>query len=72
MRVEVTEDILRDKGYNQVKGDIITVPDEIGQAWCAHGWAKDTEGVVPTGERVVQGVIVRPHDTVMGMTTKEA
>lgn len=35
------------------------MPDEIGKTWCRRGWAKDTEGVVPTGKRAVRhdGVI---------------
>lgn len=55
MRVEITEPVLRDAGYNLAAGDIITVPDELGATWCGHGWAKDTAGVVPTGERIVTG-----------------
>jgi hypothetical protein len=33
-------------------GDIITVDDKVGQHVCAHGWAKDAAGTVPTGTRV--------------------
>lgn len=61
MRVEVTEDVLRDnyedktaetsRHYDHVKGDTLTVPDELGQKWCRLGWAKDLDGIVPTGER---------------------
>jgi len=58
MRVEITEERLKDtdattdQHYVLTKGDIVTVPDECGQRWCSYGWAKDTEGVVPTGERI--------------------
>ena len=55
MRVAVTEKSLRDAGYNLTEGDTITVPDEVGKVWCKHGWAKDTEGKVPTGKRIVRG-----------------
>ena len=55
MRVEITEKKLRDMNYNLLAGDIVTVPDEVGKTWCRRGWAKDTEGVVPTGERIVRG-----------------
>ena len=51
MRIEVTEKRLRDAGYDLVEGDSITVPDEVGQRWCAAGWCKDTEGKVSTGDR---------------------
>lgn len=55
MRVEITEARLRDAGFNLVEGDTITVPDEVGTKWCGLGWAKDTAGNVPTGERIVRG-----------------
>lgn len=60
MRVEITEKKLKDGGYDLVEGDTITVPDELGAEWCRHGWAKDTDGKVPTGERIVQGAEVQP------------
>lgn len=53
MRVEVTERTLKSDGYTLVEGDTITVPDEVGQMWCAAGWGKDTSGTVETGPRVV-------------------
>ena len=52
MRVEITEKKLKDGGYDLVEGDTITVPDELGNAWCARGWCRDTEGKVATGERI--------------------
>lgn len=55
MKVEITEKRLKDMGYNLTEGDTLTVPDEIGKTWCRRGWAKDTAGVVPTGERIVRG-----------------
>jgi hypothetical protein len=59
MRVEITEKKLKDAGYDLVEGDTLTVPDELGADWCGRGWAKDTEGKVATGERIVQGATVR-------------
>lgn len=50
MRVEALENI-RSENFSLTTGDIITVPDELGARWCAMGWAKDTSGTVPTGER---------------------
>jgi hypothetical protein len=58
MRVEITEakisDVDLDTGrlYTLEQGDILTVPDALGARWCAYGWARDTAGVVPTGERI--------------------
>lgn len=61
MRVEITEQKLKDAGYDLVQGDVITVPDSVGQAWCDHGWAKDADGVYPTGERRVVGAELKPE-----------
>lgn len=52
MRIEALEDI-KSGPYVVTAGDSITVPDELGAQWCARGWAKDTIGTVPTGERRV-------------------
>jgi hypothetical protein len=52
MRIEALEAI-KSGTYVVTEGDIITVPDEVGARWCALGWAKDTAGVVATGERRV-------------------
>lgn len=60
MRVEITEKKLRDAGYNLAEGDVVTVPDEVGKAWCSHGWCRDVDGKVPTGERKVTGAEIQP------------
>jgi hypothetical protein len=52
MKIEALEDI-RSGNYLLTAGDIITVPDEEGAHWCEMGWAKDTSGDVPTGERSI-------------------
>jgi hypothetical protein len=52
MRVECRESI-KSAGYVLSEGDIVSVPDEVGARWCAAGWAVDTAGVIPTGERRV-------------------
>ena len=52
MRVEALESIKSD-GYALAEGDILTVPDAVGAAWCGYGWARDTGGAVATGERRV-------------------
>lgn len=72
MRVEVTEKRLSDQDpdtervYVQSEGDVITVPDNLGKKWCGLGWAKDVDGKVPTGERVVRGASVQPKSTKHG------
>lgn len=61
MRVEILEKQLKSSDpetgvrYNLVEGDTITVPDEVGERWCAEGWAKDVDGKVETGKRIVRG-----------------
>ena len=52
MKIEALESIKAD-GYVLDAEDVKTVPDDVGAKWCARGWAKDTAGVVPTGERQV-------------------
>ena len=59
MRIEALEDI-KDGRYVVSAGDVITVDDEYGINWCSAGWAKDTTGAVPTGERIVQSTKVVP------------
>jgi hypothetical protein len=50
MQIEALEAI-KSGNYLLTEGDRITVPDEVGAHWCEMGWAKDTSGTVPTGER---------------------
>ena len=69
MKVEVTEKKLRDAGFNLAEGDTITVPDEIGKAWCRRGWAKDVDGKVPTGPRIVRGAVVQPDPGTIGSSS---
>ena len=53
MKIEALETIKSD-GYVLDAGDVkANVPDEIGAGWCQAGWAKDLDGVIETGERVV-------------------
>ena len=71
MRVEVTEDNLKSDGYCLERGDSIRVPDEVGTRWCALGWARDVEGKVPSGERVVLDARLDVHTAVQGLTSEE-
>lgn len=63
MRVEILEERLSSEdsaGRHHLlgKGDVITVPDDTGAAWCAAGWAKDVNGKIATGERRTDVVTV--------------
>jgi hypothetical protein len=53
MKVEITEKRLSSDGFVGENGDRFTVPDEVGQKWCALGWAIDLSGACETGERKV-------------------
>jgi hypothetical protein len=59
MRIEALETI-KSSGYLLEAGDILTVSDALGSKWCANGWAKDTAGMVQTGERRVISATVIP------------
>jgi glyoxylase-like metal-dependent hydrolase (beta-lactamase superfamily II) len=48
-------------------GDVVTVPDALGQKWLTHGWAKDVDGKFPTGRRIVRGAKVQPDDATHGV-----
>lgn len=52
MKVKILEDGgIRHAGQHFESGDEVTVPDEVGAAWCGVGWAEDLAGNVETGER---------------------
>lgn len=70
MRVEIAKGLKSD-GYVLEAGDQVTVPDEIGERWCAHGWAADTAGKIATGERKVFNAAVEPATAAHGQTSEE-
>ena len=55
MKIEILENEIKlnvdGKLQRNVKGDIVTVTDEIGAICCQYGWAKDADGTIETGER---------------------
>ena len=56
MKVKILEDGgIRHGGQHFANGDEVTVSDEVGEAWCGAGWAKDLDGNVETGERRTDG-----------------
>ncbi len=60
MQVEILEEKLSSDGFTGLKGDRLTVPDNIGAAWCGHGWVKDMSDKIPTGERNTNPVEINP------------
>ena len=70
MKIEATEKIMHGRDVFEA-GDIRTVPNEIGEYFCAMGWAKDTEGKVKTGERNTTDVRVTPDNVVKAMAAGE-
>jgi hypothetical protein len=84
MRVEITEERISDtdsetdpqnpRHYLQHRGDVITIPEGLGRKWCAYGWAKDVDGVHPTGERSAvarEPVTVAEDGTLRTVHTKQ-
>lgn len=51
-------------------GDIKTVGENFGKLACGMGWARDVDGVVPTGERSTRRVIVTPENIVVETKAK--
>lgn len=54
MKIEITEPngILHGRERFE-SGDVRSVDDALGDYFCRMGWAKDVDGNVPTGERIV-------------------
>ncbi len=67
MRIEALEAIKSD-GYVLDQEDVKSVPDEIGAKWCAAGWARDTAGLVPTGDRKVIETRVKVDTSALAAT----
>jgi hypothetical protein len=70
MKVQITERRISDtdpEGTRHLfhEGDVVTVSDAYGQKLCALGWAKDVDGVVPTGERRPGAQTLEVHKTVV-------
>lgn len=72
MQVEILEERLSSDGLFGTKGDRLTVPDEVGAAWCRYGWAKDMSDSVPTGERNTNPVEINPKKVQHNNTVTEA
>lgn len=72
MQVEILEERLSSDGFAGEKGDRLTVPDEVGAAWCGYGWAKDMSDKVPTGERNISPVEINPKKIQHNNTVAEA
>lgn len=53
MKIEITEQTgIKTAEYGHMQhGEIRVVDNHLGQFYCANGWAKDVDGVVPTGQR---------------------
>lgn len=53
MKIEITEETgIKDAKYGHMQpGEVRVVDDDFGRFVCANGWARDLEGLEPTGER---------------------
>ena len=61
MRIEVLE-TFRHNGWQYSKGDVMTVDDDIGKLACGHGWARDTDDVVETGQFTPGARAIQPEN----------
>ena len=71
MKVEVLEVKLSSDGFVGEKGDMFTVPDDVGAAWCKNGWARDVSGTVETGERSTKPVTINPKKMIQKQNAQE-
>jgi len=71
MKVEVLETKLSSHGFYAEAGDRLTIPDLVGIAWCANGWAKDLSGAIPSTDRVVTNSVLNPEDVTITITGDE-
>lgn len=52
-------------------GDVVTVPDAVGEYFCSLGWAKDVDGKTETGERNTDKVTLTPAKALQTNAAKE-
>lgn len=72
MKIEALESIKSD-GFVLDAGDIKQhVPDDLGARWCQAGWAKDLDGIIPTGERKVLKVELNVQPSVLSTLAQVA
>lgn len=62
-RIRALDDDRRD--LHMEPGDVKTVGDNFGKLACSMGWAKDVDGIVPTGEKSNRAVQVTPDNLVI-------
>ena len=59
MKIEMLEKVMHGRDVFEA-GETRVVDDDLGAYFCGLGWAKDTAGRVPTGERNTQAVTLTP------------
>lgn len=69
-KIRATDDDGRD--LHMEPGDIRTVGANIGALACASGWAKDADGVIPTGEKSRDSVMVSAQNVVIDQGAESA
>ena len=60
MRVQA-QGVIKDHPYYPEPGDVLTVPDDVGQRWLDNSWAKV----------VGESVDLEIHNSTLGVTSKE-
>jgi hypothetical protein len=60
-------------GYVLDAGDVkVNLPDELGAEWCAQGWGRDLDGIVPTGELKILDARLSVQPTVFSVSAPDA
>ena len=63
MRIEITDQTGVKVGSTFFPyGETFTVADALGIHFCSSGWAKDLEGLIPTGKRNTSDITVYPKN----------
>lgn len=74
MRIEMLETVRHQtpEGWLFTAEEQRTVSDETGRLFCAKGWARDLDGVVPTGARTTEPAELDVQDDRSASTSEDA
>lgn len=66
--VKILEEKIIHEGHEYMQGETRHVTDGVAAYFCEKGWAEDTAGTIPTGDREKANVSVSPD----AITNQEA
>ncbi|MGB5583697.1 MAG: hypothetical protein WBO93_08895 [Gammaproteobacteria bacterium] len=71
MKIEILEQIKHGRDVFE-PGEVRIVPADVGELFCRLGWANDTDGKIPTGERDTSKVSLVPDNVMHAQTAGDA